>query len=132
MPGSGGRLPVRSFVGSTLNSRRIACPFCGENLVQHDEPDLGMTNKQRAWMADIAYRYRRQLPKGLAPLDVPTFDEIAPLMTDDELSDALGAKQEMEPADDDLVGVIVTGEPSADTDRAYSSPEQIVMSVILE
>jgi len=67
------------------------------NDILRHQPDLGMTNKQRAFMADIAYRYRRQLPKALAPPTPPSFDEIAPLMTDDELMDALGVKQEMEP-----------------------------------
>jgi hypothetical protein len=101
-------------------------------------PDLGMTDAQRQWLSDLAYKHRRQIkesvrrhyPRIFEP-SPPTLEEIAHLMTDDELSDALGAGAIDGDPDDGLDGVIVTVEPAAGADRAYSSPEQLEMSVIL-
>jgi cation transport regulator ChaB len=63
-----------------------------------------MTDAQRQWLSDLAYKHRRQIPESVrrqyprifAP-EPPPFEEIMHLMTDDEILDAIGSGQEWEP-----------------------------------
>jgi hypothetical protein len=43
--------------------------------LEHRET-LGMTDKQRAYMAELAYKHRGQLPKALQPPSRPSIEEI--------------------------------------------------------
>ena len=69
------------------------------NAALDNLPELGMTDAQRRFMSDIAYKHRKQLPVALRPAERPSGDEIAMIDEEDEW---FQRNRHLEPSDAEL------------------------------
>jgi hypothetical protein len=82
--------------GSSASAKRLVRTLNDD--LRHRE-GLGMTDKQRAWLADLAFKFRRQLPKALQPAEPLSLDEIE---MHEALDDELQRIAHLMPTEEDI------------------------------